>query len=121
MEMRDDGPPQGGADNRSTLIAVGVVVAVMGLIFLGLAPKADSGVGGAAGAAGAVISTARSDAQRKSCYANQRTIEGAVEQYLAADPAHAREDVTGPIDSGSVLLAENYLKEPPACPLGSRS
>jgi hypothetical protein len=60
------------------------------------------------------------DAKSRACFSNQRTIEGATQQYLAADPANTVGDVAGDVDASNKLIgASGYIKSVPACPLGS--
>ena len=69
-----------------------------------------------------VFSSAQGSARTKACWSNQRTVEGAVEQYLAADPNNVRASVAGDIVAGNPLLdpETGYLREAPTCPLGDR-
>jgi hypothetical protein len=69
-----------------------------------------------------VFNSAQGSARQKACFANQRMIEGSVEQYLAADPNNTRTSVAGSVVSGNPLLdaATGYLKEAPKCPLGDK-
>lgn len=50
------------------------------------------------------------------CQANMRTIEGAVQQYLAADPGNTVDDVWGWLEEGNPLIDEGYLMDVPYCP-----
>jgi prepilin-type N-terminal cleavage/methylation domain-containing protein len=62
-----------------------------------------------------IFAASKSTAQAKTCFANQRTIEGAVQTYQAETenlPA------PGTVNSGYVLVAGGFLKKAPQCPLG---
>lgn len=61
-----------------------------------------------------VFSASSESARQKACFSNQRTVEGAIEQYMAADPDNERP--SGPIDESSVLITDNYIKAVPRCP-----
>lgn len=65
-----------------------------------------------------VFNSASASARQKACWSNQRTIEGAVQQYLASDP-NATPPI-GPVDENSVLITAGFLKSPPQCRLGDR-
>ena len=49
------------------------------------------------------------NAEKNSCFANQRTIEGALESYRAGENTSTYPDVGG-------LVAAGYLKTAPKCP-----
>ncbi|TDB37989.1 MAG: zinc ribbon domain-containing protein [Actinobacteria bacterium] len=55
------------------------------------------------------------DSEERSCQANQRTIEGAVQQYLAADEYNSIDDISGALDSSNYLISD-YIKDVPHCP-----
>jgi RNA polymerase subunit RPABC4/transcription elongation factor Spt4/type II secretory pathway pseudopilin PulG len=59
---------------------------------------------------------AENGAYEDTCQANMRVIEGAVQQYLAADPSHTVDDVWGWLEEGTPLIKEGYLKDVPYCP-----
>ena len=64
-----------------------------------------------------VIAQATSHAERKTCYANQRTIEGAV-MVWQLDPARQLNVSTlaGLVNATHELIAGNYITRPPRCP-----
>lgn len=92
---------------------VGITIAVVLAVVLLLACV----VGGiVASVSLPIFNAASSSARQKACFANQRTVEGAVEQYMAAGPESVRP--SGPIDASSVLLTDGYIVEVPKCALG---
>ena len=60
---------------------------------------------------------AKGAAQAKSCFANQRTIEGADQTYHAE---HGNVVAAGTVNPGNPLITEGYLKFAPLCPLGGQ-
>lgn len=92
--MREDAP-----HNGFTLVELMVVVLIIGILVAVAIP---------------VFRAARDNAQRRSCFANQRTIEGMAMTYLAQ---HGDMPAAGAID-GSSWAVPSYLKSPPFCPSG---
>jgi len=81
-----------------TLVELMVVVLIIGILVAIAIP---------------VFNAASASARQRTCQANQRTYEGAVEQYLAADPAN-----TLPADFAAAngVLVPDFIKEIPTCP-----
>jgi prepilin-type N-terminal cleavage/methylation domain-containing protein len=88
-------------DEGFTLVELMVVVLIIGILVAIAIP---------------VFNAAQGSARQKACWSNQRTIEGAVEQYLAADPNNVRPN--GYVDGASALIVNNYIKDVPHCPSG---
>lgn len=84
-------------DEGFTLVELMVVVLIIGILVAIAIP---------------VFNAAKANAQKRTCHANQRTIEGALQTYAAENDGNlpAAGDVTG-----SVLIP-GYIKVAPACP-----
>ncbi|MBN2840727.1 MAG: type II secretion system protein [Coriobacteriia bacterium] len=90
-------------DEGFTLVELMVVVLIIGILVAIAIP---------------VFNAASSTARERTCHSNMRTIEGAVEQYLAADPANTRADCDDRAWVGVLVGATNYIKSEPVCPSG---
>jgi prepilin-type N-terminal cleavage/methylation domain-containing protein len=83
------------SDEGFTLVELMVVVLIIGILVAIAIP---------------VFNAARATAQQRSCFANQRTIEGAVQQWVAS---------SGENDATAVTMGDlvpNFLVEAPICP-----
>lgn len=88
-------------DEGFTLVELMVVVLIIGILVAVAIP---------------VFNNATARARQRTCHANQRTIDGAVEQYLADNIDKTKADV----DSVTVLVP-TYIKSAPTCPAGGAS
>ncbi len=79
-----------------TLVELMVVVLIIGILVAVAIP---------------VFTAAEANAQRKSCFANQRMIEGACQTYAA-------DNNDGDLPSSISQLAPTYMKSVPSCPAG---
>ena len=77
-----------------TLVELMVVVLIIGILVAIAIP---------------VFNTAKTNAQRRACFSNQRTIEGAANTF-AAENSTPPASLTG--------LKPNYIKDEPSCPAG---
>lgn len=80
-----------------TLVELMVVVLIIGILVAIAIP---------------VFNSAKANAQKKSCFANQRTLEGAAQTYAASND--------GTIPSVANLVP-TYIKVLPACPGGGQA
>jgi type IV pilus assembly protein PilA len=81
-----------------TLVELMVVVLIIGILVAVSIP---------------VFNNASGTARKRTCQTNQRTIEGAVQQWLAASSTN--QWAVSIIDNSNVLITSNYLKDEPAC------
>jgi prepilin-type N-terminal cleavage/methylation domain-containing protein len=85
-----------------TLVELMVVVLVIGILVAIAVP---------------IFNAARGSAQEKTCFANQRTLEGAAVQY---DSQFGAFPAAGTVDATHPLIANGFVKSPPICPLGGQ-
>lgn len=55
------------------------------------------------------------DSEERTCHANQRTIEGAVQQYLASNEYNSIDDISGALDYSNYLIGD-FISDLPRCP-----
>jgi prepilin-type N-terminal cleavage/methylation domain-containing protein len=94
-------------DEGFTLVELMVVVLIIGILVAIAIP---------------VFNAAQDNARAKTCQANQRTINGSVQQWLAGttvtDP-RAAGGCDGTVDAANHLIADGMIKSVPTCPTGA--
>jgi prepilin-type N-terminal cleavage/methylation domain-containing protein len=89
-------------DEGFTLVELMVVVLIIGILVAIAVP---------------IFNAAKGSAQQKTCFANQRTIEGAVQSYQASNGALPPTVAAGgTAGDGSALITGGYVKSWPYCP-----
>ena len=85
-----------------TLVELMVVVLIIGILVAIAVP---------------VFNSAKANAQKKSCWANERTVEGAYQTWQADNQGAATPVANPTTYAGMVTLLEpNYVKSAPTCP-----
>jgi prepilin-type N-terminal cleavage/methylation domain-containing protein len=87
-------------DEGFTLVELMVVVLIIGILVAIAIP---------------VFNSAQDNAKKRACFSNQRVIEGAAQQWVAAqDNSAIINDTNGNVVSGSTLVP-SYIKVQPVC------
>jgi len=84
-----------------TLIELMVVVLVIGILTAMAIP---------------LFVSAQVQAATRTCFANQRELEGAVHIWRASQPNRSVSDLAGVVNAAHPLKIENFIGKPPTCP-----
>jgi prepilin-type N-terminal cleavage/methylation domain-containing protein len=88
-------------DAGFTVVEIMVVVAIIGILVVMAVP---------------IYISAQVRASQRTCYANQRQLEGAVGVWIAADPERTRTQLAGVVNAAHPLVVEHIVGRPPRCP-----
>jgi prepilin-type N-terminal cleavage/methylation domain-containing protein len=83
-----------------TLVELMVVVLIIGILVAIAIP---------------VFNAASDSARERTCFANQRTLEGAAQQWVAGGTPTTPRDITD-LDAVATLVTDGYIQEAPVCP-----
>lgn len=84
-----------------TVMELMAVVAIIGIVVAMAIPVLVSSV---------------SRVEKRTCFSNQRTLEGAAEVWLGVDPDRVRTDLAGVVDGSHPIVMENIVGHAPRCP-----
>lgn len=85
-----------------TLVEVMIVVVIIGILVAVALP---------------VFYATMSKSQQKTCFANQRTLDGAVPSWQAVNPStNTTAALAGVVDASNPLITSGTLLRPPRCP-----
>lgn len=88
-------------DNGFTLVELMVVVLIIGILVTIAIP---------------VYNATRAQAERRTCFANQRMIDGAASLWEGTNSGTPVAALAGPLDAAHPLIVGNFIRRPPACP-----
>jgi prepilin-type N-terminal cleavage/methylation domain-containing protein len=88
-------------DHGFSMLELMAVVAIIGIIVAMAVPVYVSSV---------------SRVEKRTCFANQRTLEGAAEIWLGSDPDRSRSSLAGVVDGSHPIVVENIVGHAPRCP-----
>jgi len=83
-----------------TLVELMVVVLIIGILIAIAIP---------------VFNAASDSARERTCFANQRTLEGSAQQWVAGGTPTAPRDITD-MDDPADLVTDGYIQTAPVCP-----
>ena len=92
-------------DEGFTLVELLVTVLVIGILVTIAMP---------------VFYATRATAEKRSCFANQRTIEGAVSTWESLNSSNVIPTVAGLVDAANPIVVNHIVGVPPRCPAAPR-
>lgn len=94
----------GRSEKGFTVIELMVVVLILGILIAISIP---------------VYVSASSQASLRTCFQNQRTLEGGVNTWLTLGESRQLADLVGPVDSSNPVIVDHIVGVPPRCPSGA--
>lgn len=88
-------------DDGFTMVELMIVVVIIGVLITIAIP---------------IFFSSRSNAEKKTCFANQRTLDGAAQTWLATNPGKVAADLQGVVNKTHPLVEDDHIANAPRCP-----
>lgn len=96
---------RGPSDAGFSAIELTIVLVLIGILITLAAP---------------IYLSSRANATKRSCFATQRTLEGAAEVYLTMGDGRIRDMLVGQVNASHPLVADRLVLRAPSCPAAPR-